>query len=66
LESEDVGNLKGEFTKCGGRAAKIESLAYSSGLTEGANDSICNGGDSDGTENHIGSPGNGKETARQP
>jgi hypothetical protein len=66
LESEDVGNLKGEFTKCGGGAAKIESLAYSSGLTEGANDSICNGGDSYGAKSHIGSSRNGEEAAREP
>lgn len=66
LESEDVRDLKGEFTKGGGGAAKIESFAYSGRLAEGTDDRIRNGGDSDGAKSHIGAAGNGEKTGREP
>jgi hypothetical protein len=66
LESESVRNLKGEFTKGGGGAAKIESLPYSCRLAEGTDDRICNGSNSDGAKGHIGSSRNGEEAAREP
>ena len=61
-----MGNLKGKFTKCGGGAAKIESLSYSRRLAEGTDDRIRTGGDSDGAKSHIGAAGNGEKTAREP
>ena len=59
-------DLKGEFTKGGGGAAKIESFSYSGRLAEGTDDRICNSGDSDRAKSHIVSTRDGEEAARKP